>query len=169
LTDFDDIIQATTTFAARCCEKLRKQKSCARAVTVFLMTNKYAKGPRYVNYSVIELPEASNDTTIIIAAAAKGIKQIYRKGYKYKKSGVIVSDLVPDGQVQISLWDHVEDNRNKDLMKVIDSLNNKLGKDKISYAVQGDKKHWNMRQEKLSQKYTTKWDEILTINLDKRE
>ncbi|MFC1732913.1 Y-family DNA polymerase [candidate division KSB1 bacterium] len=168
LTDYDDIIQATTSFAVSCAEKLRKQKSCARAVTVFLMTNKYANGPRYVNYSVNELSEASNDTSQIIPIAAKGLKQIFKKGYKYKKSGVIVSDLVPENQIQLNLWDHKENGSNKDLMNVIDQINSKLGKDKVTYAIQGIEKRWNMRQERLSPKYTTKWDEILTINLNKK-
>jgi DNA polymerase V len=167
LVEYDDIVQATASFATNCAEKLRSQKSCARVITVFLMTNKFAKGPRYVNYAIEELPEASNDSSQIISATVKALKQIYRKGYRYKKSGVIVSELVPEDQVQLNLWHHEEKHENKDLMKVIDQMNRKLGKDKIKYAVQGNEKKWKMRQEKLSQKYTTKWDEILTINLDK--
>ena len=169
LLNYEDIEQATTTFASGCAEKLRRQASCARVVTVFLMTNKFARGPRYVNFKMTELPLASNNTPDIINAAVSALRQIFRKGYKYKKSGVIVSELVPEGQIQGNLWHDNNNPRTKKLMKVIDQINLNKGKGSVRYAVEGSDNKWHMRQEKLSRKYTTNWKDILTIQLENKK
>jgi DNA polymerase V len=41
LTDYEDIAVALSNYAARCGEKLRKQKSCANIIHVFIETNPF--------------------------------------------------------------------------------------------------------------------------------
>ncbi len=36
--------------------------------------------------------------------AIKGLKEIFKKGYKYKKAGIMFTDIVPDKQVQLNLF-----------------------------------------------------------------
>jgi len=165
LEKYDDVLQATSNFVSSCAEKLRKQKSCARAITVFVMTNKFSKGPQYINGKTIKFPVASNDTSEMIHYAAIALKMIFRNGYKYKKSGVIVNDLVPEENIQTSLWDTIDREKNKKLMKSVDKLNDLMGRNKVKFAVQGLDRKWKMRQEQLSPCYTTNWNDILEIKI----
>ncbi len=163
LSEYADIEQATSSFATRCAEKLRQQSSCAKNLMVFLMTNRFAKGPHYVNSKIIELEVASNDTSEIIHYSRKLLASLYKKGYAYKKSGVIVSGIIPEDQVQLALFDEKNRSKIKQLTKTIDAINQENGRDKVFYAVNGTRKDWRMKQEKLSPFFTTKWSDLPII------
>jgi len=165
LEKYDDIEQATTSFAVYAAEKMRHQKSVASAITVFVMTNRFAKGPQYVNGVTINMPVATNHTSEIIHYTVIALKKLYRKGYKYKKSGIIIKDLQPEGQLQCALWDEQDRERQQKITSIIDATNAKMGRGKLKYAIQGSKRSWKLRQEKLSPKYTTNWDELLDIKI----
>ena len=82
-----------STFAVRCCEKLRKQKTCASEIRIFIYTNPFnPKQKQYYGTRSIKLDHATNDNHIIIQEAIKALKLIYKKGYSYKKAGVIVGN-----------------------------------------------------------------------------
>jgi len=159
----EDIQQAVATFVVRCAEKLRKQKSAASAITVFIMTNKFADGPKYVNSKTIQLPVATNLTPELIKYAMRNLKAIFRKGYKYKKAGIIITDIISESNIQQDFWDHIDRDKNKKLLKIIDHTNKSLGRDKIKFAAQGYNKKWKMRQEHLSPNYTTQWKDLLIV------
>lgn len=50
-------------------------------------------------------------------------------------------------------------------MSVIDKMNKSYGINKIKFANQSLGRQWKMKQEKLSNSYTTRIKEIITINL----
>jgi DNA polymerase V len=165
LTQFEDIEQATSTFVSMAAAKLRRQKSCARAVFVFLMTNRFSTSPKYVNSISIQLPVATNITSELIHYAIKGLKKIYRKGYLYKKSGVVFTDLIPEENVQAALWDILNREKLTELMSIVDKINSGIGKGSLKFAIQGTKRKWKMKQERLSPSYTGNWNDILKIKL----
>ncbi|HNW91123.1 MAG TPA: Y-family DNA polymerase [Bacteroidales bacterium] len=165
LGSFEDLEQATSTFVTRAAEKLRLQKSCARAVFVFVMTNRFSNTPKYVNSTLIQLPVPTSITSEIIHHSLKGLKKIYRPGYKYKKTGIILSDLIPDDQLQYGIWDDLNRENFTGLMQVVDKINARVGQGAVKFAVQGTKKQWKMHQERLSPQYTSKWNELLTIKI----
>jgi len=164
---YQELEQATTSYVSKVAVKLRNQKSLAQSLLIFIMTNKYAKGPKYVNYKIVRLPTASNQTRELIHYALVALKQLYRKGYLYKKSGIVVSEIIPEEGQQSALWDDTNREKNKQLIKVIDHINRKAGLDKIRFAVQGADETWKMRQENLSPHYTTRWSDVLVVNMDK--
>lgn len=51
------------------------------------------------------------------------------------------------------------------LMKAIDKINAQFGQQKIRLASQDPKRVWKMKQEKLSPRYTTDLNEIITIKM----
>ena len=166
LIEYDDLEQATISYVSKIGIKLRKQKLLAGNLLVFIMTNKYAEGPKYVNYKIIQLPVATNNTPELIHYAIIALKKLYKDGYKYKKSGVIVSDVVSVHGMQTGLWDNMDREKNKKLIEVIDKINEKAGIEKVKYAIQGDDEKWKMRQKKLSPHFTTKWSDILIVDID---
>lgn len=164
--EYEFIEEAVSTYAARCGEKLRKQHSCARVIMVFLHTNQYRQDlPQYGKNIVINLPMASNNTAELIHYARLGLKRIYKKGYLYKKAGIIVSEFVPEDEIQQDLFCISKPEKQKFVMNAMDKLNLRYGRDKIRISTQGFEKKWKLRQEKLSPCYTTRMSDIITIKI----
>ncbi len=162
IEDVELIKEAVSTHASRCAFKLRRDGSCAGAITVFLHTNRFKVNDlQYANAQTLLLPQASSDSTVLVKAALKGLNMIYKEGYRYKKAGIIVSQIVPRRQVQQDLFACTEEK--KDLMKIIDKLNDRYGQEKVRVASLGYSKGWHLRREHLSPCYTTCLKEILQV------
>ena len=158
------IQEAVSTYAVRCSEKLRKQHSVANILSVFIHTDPFNLNEPQVNKSkTISLPVATNNSSEIVNYALFCLKSIYSSGFRYKKAGVIVDGLQAETSVQTNLFDQFKRKEQSELMRVIDKLNCDYGRDKIKFAVQGDGKEWKLRQENLSKRYTTRWDEIIEV------
>ena len=165
---YEDLEQATISYVSKVAIKLRKQKSLAQSLLIFIMTNKYAQGPKYVNYKIVRLPVPSSQTQELIHYSLIALKQLYRKGYLYKKTGIVVSEVIPETGIQTGLWDDVNREKNRKLMAVIDKINKKSGSGQLKFAVQGSDESWKMRQENLSPHFTTLWSDILVVDVDRK-
>ncbi|NLP56852.1 Y-family DNA polymerase [Lutibacter sp. B1] len=164
LKEYEPIKERIATFANACAEKLRKQRSECTSLYVFLKTSKYVDVKRSVGV-VVHLPYATNSSITICNSAIKGIGELFRKGYSYKKAGVIVMGLKPESQHQFSLFTD-ENPKHKLLMKTIDALNFKYNAPKIKIANQDLDKTWKMKQEHLSPRYTTAINEIIEVKCE---
>ncbi len=164
-TDFLPLEEAVTAYASRCAEKLRKQKSCAGTLMVFLHTNQFRDDlQQYARNIVVHLPVPTNSTLELVHFSKEGLKRIYKKGYAYKKAGIIVSNFVPESEVQQNMFDTTDRKKHALLMKAVDKLNKDYGKETVRIASQGFTQCWKLRQEKLSSRYTTRWSDLITIN-----
>ena len=162
VTAIGELQEAVSTHASRCAEKLRKQQSCANQVTVFINTSRFNEPARiYSNSLTLTLPAASGSTIKIVQYALQALKGIYRPGYDYKKAGVFVSGIVPDQQVQQSLFEPAENDSL--LMKTMDKLNARFGSGKVQVASAGTKKQWKLKRERLSPHYTTSLKDIIKV------
>jgi DNA polymerase V len=161
LKDFEPIKERIATFANSCAEKLRKQQTECTCLYIFLSTSSYAEIKRKVGV-VVHLPYASNSSITICNLAIKGIQQLYKTGYNYKKAGVIAMGIKPESVHQFSLFDD-ENIKHKSIMKVIDKMNLKYNSPKLKIANQDLAKTWKMKQEHLSPRYTTAIDEIIEV------
>ncbi|CAM1334598.1 Y-family DNA polymerase [Tenacibaculum aestuariivivum] len=162
-SDIDNIKERIATFAVNCAEKLRKQKSCCHMVMVLLQTDRFNKDTPQYNISktvVFSYPTAS--TLTIAKAAVAAVKTIFKENVKYKRAGVIVTGLVPSDNYQINIFE-CENAKHKPLMQVIDKLNSSFKADKVKLASQDLKRTWKMRQERLSPKYTTNINDIISV------
>jgi DNA polymerase V len=163
-TTLSELKERVATFSVTCAEKLRKQKSCCRSLMVFVHTNGFRKDlPQYSRNIVVKLPFATNSSIEIAQYAQKGLEQIFCEGYSYKKAGVVIMDFYPKNSIQQTLFD-VPNPKHNAIMKAMDMLNHKIGATKIKLATQDRDRVWKMRQEKLSPRYTTKIQDIITIN-----
>ncbi|MEN9907301.1 MAG: hypothetical protein RLZZ540_442 [Bacteroidota bacterium] len=168
ISDFDLLRERIATFAAVCAEKLRKQQSCCHTIIVLLVIDKHTvKTSQYYFNKAITLPYATNSTLTISNAAIELFKQLYQgnEHLKFKKAGVIVSELIGENQKQFQLFEE-ENPKHLALMKAIDSLNTKIGDTKVKLASQNLELTWNMNQNHLSPKYTTKFKDILEIRCE---
>nr|MBP6585845.1 DUF4113 domain-containing protein [Flavobacterium sp.] len=165
ISDFDDLRERVVTFATVCAEKLRKQNSCCHTIIVLLVIDKHKyQSQKYYFNKAITLPFATNSTLTISNAAISILKELCAgyEGIKFKKAGVIVTELVDENKKQFQLFEE-ENPKHLALMKTMDYLNTKIGDRKVKLATQNLKLTWNMNQNHLSPRYTTRFKEILEI------
>jgi DNA polymerase V len=164
LTDYDALRERVSTFASVCAEKLRLQHSCCQTVIVMLgtMEHKTAHTKMYYQHAVT-LPFATNSTLTIGNTAIQILERLYaeNEGLLFKKAGVIVTQLTREDEKQFDLFAD-ENPKHLKLMKAMDAINGKIGDRKVKLGTQGEKT-WNMKQNRLSPKYTTRFEEILTV------
>lgn len=162
ITDLEELKESVSTYAAICAEKLRKQKSCALSLMVFIHTNNFREDlPQYLQNSVIEFPVATNSTIEIVKYALIALKRIYKKGYQFKKAGVTITEIIPDTAIQTNIFDNVDREKHARLMSVVDQLNDGFKKNNLRLAVQEGSRRWRLKQEKLSPCYTTRISDVL--------
>lgn len=156
--------EAVSTYAARASEKMRRQKLAASSLMVFLETNSFRpQDAQYHPSQTVTLPVPSADTAKIIRAALSGLAVIWRDGYRYKKAGVMLLDLIPAATVQGALFDRPDDARSQARMQTMDKLNAHYGRDTLTFGATGRRRAWKLRREFLSPCYTTNWDDLLRV------
>ena len=164
LTEYAPVEEAVANYAARCAEKLRKQNSCAGVVMVFVHTNSYRQDlKQYSKNIVIHLPVPTNSSMELIKFATRGLKAIFKQGFQYKKAGVIVSEIVPAKSIQANMFYEIDAKKQSKIMVAMDELNKAMGKNKVIVGKQGFDRKWKLRQEKLSPCYSTRMNDIITI------
>jgi DNA polymerase V len=165
IADFDLLRERVATFASVCAEKLRKQNTCCHTIIVMLVIDRHTiKTSKYYFNMAVTLPYATHSTLTISNTAIEMLKKLHQgnEGIKFKKAGVIVTELINENQKQFHLFEE-ENPKHLALMKVMDTLNNKLGAKKVKLASQNLSLTWNMNQNHLSPKYTTNFNQILEI------
>lgn len=165
IADFDLLRERVATFAAVCAEKLRKQNTCCHTIIVLLVIDRHSiKASKYYFNMAVTLPYATNSTLTISNAAIAMLRKLHQgnENIKFKKAGVIVTELIDENKKQLQLFEE-ENPKHQALMKVMDQLNKKIGDKKVKLATQNLSLTWNMNQNHLSPRYTTNFNHILEI------
>lgn len=167
VTELNDIKEAVATYTSRAAEKLRRQHSAAKIISVFIVpqeerqTTHFSHGPVISAHSI--LPAATSFTHELIKPALELTEKIYRKGNLYKKAGVMLSGLVPDQSIQANLFMPETKNGSRKLMDMVDNVNFSMRDDVVKFASSGTTRDWKMRQELRSKRHTTRWDELKEV------
>jgi len=162
VTSLEELKEAVATYVSRAAEKLRFQHSITNVLHVFLSTNRFKPDtPQYSNSLLMVLPEPTASTPTLIKRSLHGLEKIYRPGFEYKKAGVMLAEIMPEAYRQGNLFNQGRDDRN--LMGALDSINAKWGQSTVQYAAAGFKKAWMFKREKLSNAYTTQWDQLPVV------
>ncbi len=160
----EDINEAVVSYASRASEKLRKQRSVAGAIQVFVETNRFKpKEPQYNNAVTVKLLQPTSNSFKLGEAAIYGMRKIFKYGYAYKKCGVMLMDLMPEDRVPVDLFAQIDlpdTTRSKTLMATLDEINAKMGRGTVRSAGEGLAKPWAMRSDNKSQAFTTDWDNL---------
>ncbi|WP_235202240.1 DUF4113 domain-containing protein [Methylobacter tundripaludum] len=106
------------------------------------------------------------DTRAIIATANRRLKEIFKSGYGYQKCGMQLSHIQPESSPsQNELFDFADNNlptENRQLMKAVDQINRRFPR-AISVAATGFDKTWKSKSDRVSQRYTTDWRELVCV------
>ena len=134
--EFEEVKERIVTFASKCAEKLRRQRSVCRAVLVFVRSNIFRKGNDSTGRAWWCIYLIRRNSTIdIVHYAVEALRKIFRPGIAYKKAGVMVLDISPQQIYQTSLFSR-RNPRHDILMEAIDEINYTIGTDKIKLASQ---------------------------------
>jgi DNA polymerase V len=97
------------------------------------------------------------------------LNNIYNPGSYYQKAGILLTEIIPQGKEQESLFnlDSLQyKNPKKDLViQKVDEINSLFGNNTLIFGSSGIKKEWKIKSEKRSDRYTTCFKEILTIKI----
>ena len=172
VTSLPDLIEAVSQFTSQVARKLREQRSVAGAVHVFVATSPYRRNDRqHTPSATLPLARPSADTRVLVSAAVRALRGVYRPGFNYLKAGVMLVDLQGDALEQSTpdLFGFDPEpppsaRPRTDLMSALDALNHRFGRDAVSVAIAqrrtGPSAHAS-KQERRSPRYTTRLDEIV--------
>jgi DNA polymerase V len=160
-TTLEHMHEAIAYHTARAAAKLRHKGLKASVLGVFIATNRFKNtDDQYSNSVTVTLPTATNSTQVMIHHAKHCITNIFQDGYKYKKCGVILSELSAAESVHLDLLSKAVDPRDDKLMAAIYSLNARFGTGAIKFASEGLQKPWAMKRDMRSPRFTSRWDEL---------
>lgn len=162
---FDELRERISAFAANVAHKLRRYKKTARELIVFVRTNPFRQDlPQYHNSILIPMPLPTHSTILITRYACMGLKKIYRKGFLYKKAGVIATGLQDEKIIPHDLFGNsLLLQKHRTLMKTLDHIHSRFGSSAIHTATRDGHLFKRMKQEHISPHYTTRWNDILVV------
>ena len=161
VTALPQLEEAIASYAAQAAKTLRKEGLVTSHLTAFLTTSPFIQTP-YSNSMTLSLDEPTAYTPLLISKAKQCIQKINRKGYQYKKVGVIFHDLSPHTCYQRDLFSPFSP-AHIDAMRTLDQIHYKYGNRSLSFAAEGIHKPWQMLRSFTSARFTTNWKELLTI------
>jgi DNA polymerase V len=158
-----ELEQSVASYTARAAVKLRNQASLAGAVQVHIRTSPFKdKEPQYSQGVTVPLPFPTSDSRTLVAAALTALKRIFRPGFAYAKSGIMLMNLIPEERREMTLFDDpVQLGRSDALMGVMDRINRNFGKGAIRLFGEGAEQRWKMRTGNKSPNYTTRISDLV--------
>jgi DNA polymerase V len=166
LTDLPSIQEALATYVGMACAKLRQQNSITSGIYVFLNTGLHgAQEHIYKNTIYIPLPIPTADTRVVLQFAKCGLKKLFKHGYRYKKTGVILCDLSDAATCQFDIFNDHNLKQSENLMQVLDNINATLGRSTMQFAAAGLDKNWKIKSGLKSQNFIGKWDELPLVHV----
>ena len=155
----EELLQHISRYAAAAAEKLRSQNSFCNSLYLFAHTSEFKPG-FYNNSRVVRLPYPSSNSRLIIQHAKLGMSEIYRADGLFAKCGIGLLDIRDRNFYQYDLFNAEQSTSTDHLMQVIDTINQRYGRDALTFAAEGLTGKWTMRQHRLSPAYTSSWIDL---------
>ncbi len=164
VTTLNEMKEAVAAFVSRAAAELRNQGLIATRLTIYVLTNLYKKKePQYNEAATVKLPVATDNTGELIRSAINALEKVFKPGYRYKKAGVLFTELSPADQSQVDIFDSLNRDRIDKLMTTLDEINDRMGARTLQFASQGTTQPWSGKCEMRSPSYTTNWGELLEV------
>ncbi|TNR63179.1 DinB/UmuC family translesion DNA polymerase, partial [Escherichia coli] len=159
ITRIEDMQQAICAFSCRAGEKLRRNKTYASTITVFIQSSRHERyTPYFYALRTVPLP-TTQDSRVLTCAAREALQLIWKPGVQYAKAGIMLDDL-GDGREQLDLFsNHQPDKNSTALMHLMDTLNQRQ-RGTLFLAGEGIQRRYKMKQQWLSPCYTTQWKDL---------
>ncbi len=162
LSDLKDTVINHINHAA---ERMRSEGLQCRSVGVFLHTYRFkSHKPQYAPSIQATLPQPTDDSRQLIAAALKALEAIYKTGFEYQKSGIQLTGLQPQQVMQEDLFLRDDRLRSERLMNAVDGINQRYGQPMVALGAAGmahRENFWQVRNDNRSPRYTTHWNDLV--------
>lgn len=159
ITELKDMEQAMTTYASRAAERMREQGLVTSDILVYFETSRF-NGQYYAPSKVMNLHSQTNYTPDIVKATLDATRQIFKKGYRYRKGGIMLLELTQAKERQYNLLSPRNEEKQEHLMTALDGINKKYGANSLFFAAAGIRKEWQMMRQMKSPHYTTNWKDL---------
>jgi len=141
INSLEEIAEAMYSYIKSGVKKLIDNKISPNRATIFICGNIH-KGEKHYSSKQIIFNKQTRDIDEIWSQVYPNLLSIYSDTKKYKKCGIIFNNLMPESLEQGTLFPSVIE--------------------LITPPVTTEKK-WEMKQEYISQKFTTSWDDIPSV------
>ena len=141
INEFDQVAEAMYSYIQSGVKKLKDNEVEPNRATIFVCGNIH-KGQKHYKSKQIILQKQTKDVNEIWSQIYPHLQSIYDSNKKYKKCGVVFNYLIPEQYEQMTLF--VED------IEPVTPPSNEI-------------KRWEMKQDFISQRYTTSWEELPLI------
>ena len=172
VTTLDELRQAFLTYASDAAERLRRHGRLAAGAVLFAQyADEETGAERRQEYhalcgeTTVVFPEPTANNAVIFDAMAPAIPRLFRPHTRHRKCGVILFGLEQAEHRQLELFSE-RDARPQvpdALYHTLDAINARFGKNTVFALAEGIEKNWSMRRGNLSRRYTTDWEELLTV------
>lgn len=160
VTSWRELREAVAAFAARAGEKLRAEGLEAGRMLVFAHTDPHDRTRPWYHAQRGGRIEPTSDTRDLIANAIRLLEDGWADGHRYVKAGVILDDLTPMEQ-QGRIFATRDPRTSAQAMAAMDAVNARFGRGTLRPLSTGIARPWAGRQNRLSQRYTTRAEEMM--------
>lgn len=164
------LLSSVSTHMTEVARQLRREKAEAKKAGVFFLTSPFKENePWHAAEPVTELTLPTSDTMRLVEVACRLVEAHWRPGFRYCKAGAFVTDLIPEGSCSVtgSLFDLPDEERDaarRRLMECLDDLTRRFGKGVWKIGSSGLADGWQMKRDRLTPAYLTRWADIMTVS-----
>lgn len=164
------LLSSVSTHMTEVARQLRREKAEAKKAGVFFLTSPFKENePWHAAEPVTELTLPTSDTMRLVEVACRLVEAHWRPGFRYCKAGAFVTDLIPEGSCSVTgslfnLPDEERDATRRRLMECLDDLTRRFGKGAWKIGSSGLADGWQMKRDRLTPAYLTRWADIMTVS-----
>lgn len=162
VTTLEALSESIAAFTAQAATKLRHHGMLASGANIYAQYGTACEGG-WTERTVV-FPSPTDATNLMLGAIRREIGALFVPGFRYRKSGMVFFGLEKAGRSrQLDLFSQTSPQEQSKLYKAVDAINAQFGKNSLATAAEGlGKLKWKMKQEHLSKRATTKWDELIS-------
>src|SRR5690625_12221 len=163
ITDREQMEQVVAMYAQRAASRLHRNNAEAKVITAWAMTSNFNAEQSHQPSATVAMPVHSADP-VVLTKAAKSLLPKVTPGVRYAKAGITVTELRPVG-TQPMFDEFVSPHESKHVGTLLEQVRTEHGSGAIGLGAGGLKQgpSWQMRRELMSPRYTTHWDELMTV------
>lgn len=164
ITNTREMEQVMGIYAQQASARLHKHNKQARVLSAWAMTSHYNANQSHSPAVTVALPGPTSDPLLLTRAAKELLPHIL-DGVKYARAGIVLTDLRPAG-AQSTFDPFINQHEAKEIGPLIQKIKQRHGTGSLGLGLAGMKAgpQWQMKREMMSPRYTTHWDELLTVH-----
>lgn len=163
ITDRDAMEQVLGIYAQQASARLHRHQREAKILTAWAMTSDFNDRQSHQPAATVALSGHSADP-VVLTKAAKSLLPKIIPCVRYARAGIVVTELRPVGAHQ--MFDaFVSPHEAKHIGPLIEQIRSQHGTTAIGLGRAGLREGpaWQTRRNMMSPRYTTHWDELLTV------